>query len=156
MRENVRLYAGTQHGLVIWRSRRDAWEETAHEFPEHIVDVLAGDPRRPERVYAAVTFDGLYRTDDGGRHWARVLAGDIRAVAVDPSDERVVYAGAAPVRLYRSEDAGATWEEVSALQTLPAEVRQRWWTPYPPHTGHVRDIFVHPDDARVLYLCLEH
>jgi hypothetical protein len=156
MRENVRLYAGTQHGLFIWRSRNGDWEEMAGEFPDHIVDVLAGDHRRPERVYAGVTFDGLYRTDDSGRHWARVLAGDIRAVTVDPSDERVVYAGTAPVRLHRSENAGATWEELSALQALPSEVRQRWWTPYAPHTGHVRDIFVHPDDSRVLYLCLEH
>ena len=156
MPEGVRLYAGTQHGLFIWRSRHDGWEETARAFPEHIVDVLAGDARRPERVYAAVTFDGLYRTDDGGRHWTRVLAGDVRAVSVDPSDQRVVYAGTAPVRLYRSEDAGATWQELSALQAMPPEVRKRWWTPYAPHTGHVRDIFVHPEDARVLYLCLEH
>src|SRR5919199_2388347 len=79
MREGVRLYAGTQHGLFIWRSANDRWEATAHEFPDRIVDVLAGDHQRPERVYAAVTFDGLYRTDDGGCHWTRVLDGDIRA-----------------------------------------------------------------------------
>jgi hypothetical protein len=156
MAERLRLYAGTQHGLVAWGSRDGVWEETGREFTDRIVDVLAGDRRRPERVYAGVTFDGLYRTEDGGAHWTRVLAGDIRAVAVDPSDERVIYAGSAPVHLYRSEDGGDSWEELSALLTLPAEVRQRWWTPYPPHTGHVRDIFVHPDDAQVLYLCLEH
>jgi hypothetical protein len=156
MAEGVRLYAGTQHGLFVWRARNGGWEATAREFPDHIVDVLAGDRRRPERVYAAVTFDGLYRTDDAGSHWTRLLPGDVRAVAVDPSDERVVYAGTAPVGLYRSEDAGATWEELTALQALPPEVRKRWWTPYAPHTGHVRDVFVHPDDPRTLYLCLEH
>lgn len=156
MAEGVRLYAGTQHGLFIWRSRNGGWEAVAHEFPDHIVDVLASDRRRPERVYASVIFDGLYRTDDGGGHWTRVLAGDIRAITVDPSDERVVYAGAAPVRLYRSDDAGATWEELSSLQAVPEEVRKRWWTPYAPHTGHVREVFVHPDDPRLLYLCLEH
>ena len=156
MSEGLRLYAGTQHGLYIWQSRGDGWTERAHEFADHIVDVLAGDRRRPERVYAAVTFDGLYRTDDGGRKWTKVLTGDIRAVTVDPSDERVVYAGSAPVHLYRSNDAGATWEELSALQTLPPEVRKRWWTPYAPHTGHVREVFVHPSDPRQLYLCLEH
>ncbi|HLH25721.1 MAG TPA: hypothetical protein VK066_24655 [Chloroflexota bacterium] len=156
MSEGVRLYAGTQHGLFIWRSRGDGWEETAREFSDRMVDVLAGDRRRPERVYAAATFDGLYRSDDAGDRWTLVLPGDVRAVTVDPSDERVVYAGTAPVRLYRSEDAGATWEELPALQALPADVRKRWWTPYPPHTGHVRDIFVHPEDPRVLYLCLEH
>jgi photosystem II stability/assembly factor-like uncharacterized protein len=156
MAEGVRLYAGTQHGLFVWRARDGGWEETAREFPDHIVDVLAGDRRRPERVYAAVTHDALYRTDDAGRHWTRLLAGDVRAVTVDPSDERVVYAGTAPVHLYRSEDGGDTWEELPALLELPEQVRKRWWTPYAPHTGHVRDVFVHPDDPNTLYLCLEH
>jgi len=71
MAEGVRLYAGTQHGLCIWRGRNGDWDEVGREFPDRIVDVLAGDRRRPERVYAAVTFDGLYRTDDGGGHWTR-------------------------------------------------------------------------------------
>jgi hypothetical protein len=39
---------------------------------------------------------------------------------------------------------------------MPEEVRQKWWTPYPPHTGHVRNVFIHPDDPRILYVCLEH
>jgi hypothetical protein len=156
MAEGVRLYAGTQHGLCVWRGRNGDWDEVGREFPDRIVDVLAGDRRRPERVYAAVTFDGLYRTDDGGRHWARLLEGDVRAIAVDPGDDRVVYAGTAPVHLYRSEDGGVAWEELTALPAMPEEVRKRWWTPYAPHTGHVRDVFIHPDDPRVLYLCLEH
>src|SRR5207248_1272778 len=81
-----------------------------------------------------VNQDGLYRTDDGGRHWTRLLEGEVRAVAVDPSDERVVYAGTEPVRLYRSEDGGDSWEELTALPAMPEEVRQKWWTPYPPAT----------------------
>lgn len=27
MSERVRLYAGTQHGLIVWRSKNGAWEE---------------------------------------------------------------------------------------------------------------------------------
>ncbi len=156
MGDTLRLYAGTQHGLFVWRARNGGWDETAREFPDQIVDVLTGNRRRPERVYAAVTHDALYRTDDAGRHWTRLLEGDVRAVTVDPSDERVVYAGTAPVHLYRSEDGGDTWEELPGLLALPEEVRKRWWTPYAPHTGHVREVFVHPDDPSTLYLCLEH
>jgi photosystem II stability/assembly factor-like uncharacterized protein len=156
MAEGVRLYAGTQHGLCVWRSRNGGWDEVSREFPHNVFDAIAGCRQRPERVYTTVNQDGLYRTDDGGSHWTRVLEGEVRAVAVDPSDERVVYAGTEPVRLYRSEDGGDTWEELAALPAMPEEVRQKWWTPYPPATGHVRYVFVHPDDPNILYLCLEH
>lgn len=156
MSENLRLYAGTQHGLLIWQARSGRWEQVAHQFPDACFDTIAGCRQRPERVYAAVAWDGLYRTEDAGAHWTRVLEGEVRAVTVDPTDDRVVYAGTEPVHLFRSEDGGDRWEELTGLQEVPEEVRQKWWTPYPPATGHVRYIFVHDRDPRLLSLCLEH
>ncbi len=156
MADGARLYAGTQHGLFVWRSRNGGWDEVGRAFPDAVIDSIAGGRQRPEPVYAGVAHDGLYRTEDGGRSWDRVLEGDIRAVRVDPVDDRVVYAGTEPVHLYRSEDDGARWEELAALPAMPETVREKWWTPYPPHCGHIRNIFVHPDDTNVLYLCLEH
>jgi photosystem II stability/assembly factor-like uncharacterized protein len=155
MGEGVRLYAGTQDGLFTWRSSNGGWHEVNRSFPEHIIDSIAGSRHRPERVFAAVMHDGLYRTEDGGQRWSKVLEGDLRAVALDPSDD-TVYAGTEPVHLYRSEDGGERWEELTGLLDLPEEVRQRWWFPRPPHQGHVRDIFIHPDDPNTIYLCLEH
>jgi photosystem II stability/assembly factor-like uncharacterized protein len=156
MSEGVRLYAGTQHGLVVWRSRNGGWEEIDRAFADQIVDTAVGCRDRPERAYLGVMNDGLYRTDDAGRHWSRLLEGDIRAITLDPTDERVVYAGTEPVHLYRSEDGGEHWEELAGLLALPEEVRKKWWTPYPPGTGHVSNVFVHPDDPTLLYVCLEH
>ena len=32
MSEGVRLYAGTQHGLIVWRSAANGWQEVARHF----------------------------------------------------------------------------------------------------------------------------
>lgn len=156
MSERVRLYAGTQHGLIVWRSKNGGWEEVNRGFEDGIIDSIYGCAQHPERVYVGVTHNGLYRTEDGGRRWAKVLDGDIRSVTVDPSSDDVVYAGVEPVGLYRSEDRGESWKELTSLQALPEEARKNWSFPQPPHQGHIRNIFVHPDDPKVIYLCIEH
>ena len=125
-------------------------EACAEHFPGQTVDGLAGSKTRPERVFAAVPFDGAYRTDDAGKSWKRVLEGDSRCFAVDPRDDRVVYAGLGPVQLMRSEDGGDTWENLESLQQMPEEVQNQWCVPGP-YVGvqfpHVCNILVHPDDS---------
>ncbi len=156
MNERLRLIAGTQHGLFVWRSNNSGWEEVCHGFADGIIDSIAGCQEHPERLFVGVTHDGLYRTEDGGRKWTKVLDGDIRSVTVDSSADDVVYAGVEPVGLYRSEDRGKSWKELTSLGELPEKVRKNWWFPQPPHQGHVRHIFIHPDDPNTIYLCLEH
>ncbi|HXG53351.1 MAG TPA: hypothetical protein VNN77_18280 [candidate division Zixibacteria bacterium] len=156
MSQGVRLYAGTQQGLIVCRPKKGGWEKVSRAFEDAIIDSISGCRARPERVYAGVAHDGLYRTSDGGRSWSKVLDGDIRAVTVDPADDAVVYAGVEPVALFRSEDGGDRWRELKTLKDLPEAVRKNWWFPRPPHLGHVRHIFIHPDDAKVIYLCIEH
>lgn len=156
MSEGVRLYAGTQHGLIAWKSTSGGWQEVACHFEDGIIDSIHGCKQAPEIVFVGVTHDGLYRTKDGGKSWAKVFDGDIRAVTVDPTDDKVVYTGIEPVGLFRSEDGGDSWQEVSALKKLPQTVRKNWWYPQAPHHGHVRNIHVHADNAAAIYLCLEH
>jgi photosystem II stability/assembly factor-like uncharacterized protein len=152
----VRLYAGTQDGVTVCRSQNGGWEEVGRGLSGGIIDSVDGCRTRPERVFVGVTADGLYRTDDAGEHWTKVLDGDIRSVTVDPTDDRVVYAGTEPVHLYRSEDGGDSWEELTPLLALPEQVRKNWWFPRPPHLGHIRYIFIHPQEPRTVYLCIEH
>jgi photosystem II stability/assembly factor-like uncharacterized protein len=156
MSEGVRLYAGTQHGLMIWRSAEGGWQEVARHFENGIIDSIQGCNQSPEKVFVGVTHDGLYRTSDGGKRWGKVLDGDIRSVSVDPTDDEVIYAGIEPVGLFRSEDGGESWQEISSLKIMPQSVRKNWWYPQAPHHGHVRNIHIHPDDPQTLYLCLEH
>jgi photosystem II stability/assembly factor-like uncharacterized protein len=152
----VRIYAGTQEGLFVWRRKNDSWEKVAVSFETGTIDSIDGLKSQPNVVYLGVTQDGLYRTADAGKSWRRVFEGNVRAVTVDPTDEQVIYVGIEPIHLYRSEDGGKSWEELTGVQDLPAQVKAQWSYPRPPHREHVRHIFVHPDDPKILHVCLEH
>ncbi|HET9883055.1 MAG TPA: hypothetical protein VFS81_14970 [Candidatus Binatia bacterium] len=156
MSEGVRLYAGTQAGLIVWRCGTNGWQEVGRHFKDGIIDSIFGCTTTPERVFVGVTHDGLYRTIDGGESWSKVLAGDIRSVTVDPTDDKVIYSGVEPVALYRSEDCGENWQKLTMLQEVPERARKNWWFPQPPHNGHIRNIFIPPDNASIIYLCIEH
>jgi photosystem II stability/assembly factor-like uncharacterized protein len=152
----VRIYAGTQEGLFVWRSKNGSWEKVSVAFETGTIDSVDGLKAQPNVVFLGVTQDGLYRTDDAGKSWRRVFEGNVRAVTVDPTNEEVVYVGAEPVHLYRSEDCGKSWEELTGVQELPPEVKKNWRFPRPPTQGHVRHVFVQPDDSNRLLVCLEH
>ncbi|HLG73681.1 MAG TPA: hypothetical protein VK009_24955 [Chloroflexota bacterium] len=179
MAEAVRLYVGTNDGVQVLSVRGGEAELVSEGLGGTIVQAEAGSASSPERVFVAVAHSGLYRTDDAGKRWTKVLDGDMRSVTVDPTDDRVVYAGTDPVHLYRSEDGGDTWQELESLQRLPEETHQRlgeteqvemsnshvptfrhrrqdWWFPVEPHEGHVLQMFIHPDDPNLLLLSIEH
>ncbi|MBM2811614.1 MAG: hypothetical protein HW416_2373 [Chloroflexi bacterium] len=152
----IRLYTGTAAGLFVWEQMREGWKQVASLDRRPFLWAISGAQGDPERVYAASSDDGLYRTEDAGRSWSRVLVGNVRSVTVDPSDDDVVYAGTDPVHLYRSEDRGATWKELRHLTDLPPDVTRRWRFPVPPEQGHILNIFIHPDEPTTIYLCIEH
>jgi photosystem II stability/assembly factor-like uncharacterized protein len=154
--EQVRLYAATNGSLCVFRSTNGGWEEVNRDFPGLSFGFLTGSTEHPERVFGAAGRDGLYATEDGGKRWTRLFEEHVTSVALDPTNENVIYAGTEPIRLYRSEDRGESWEELATLQDFPEDVRLTWWGPNPPHVGHVAWIFIHPEDANTIYLCLEH
>ena len=80
----VRIYAGTQEGLFVWRSKNGSWEKVSVAFETGTIDSVDGLKAQPNVVFLGVTQDGLYRTDDAGKSWRRVFEGNVRAVTVDP------------------------------------------------------------------------
>lgn len=67
-----------------------------------------------KRVYDYVA-QGMFRSDDGGAHWARATddprligGGQFHDVIVDPRNANILFA--TQTSLYRSTDAGKTWE----------------------------------------------
>jgi len=157
--EKLRYYLAYNRGLQILETNAGSLQPLGTFFEGRTLEYLTGSKSKPEIVFAAVAFDGGYRTRDAGKTWEKIMEGNVRAFTIDPHDERIVYAGIGPVRLFRSEDGGTTWEPLDGMLDLPAEAKKKWDVP-PPYRGreepHVRHILVHPDDSRLLFVLLEH
>ncbi len=114
------------------------WTRVGLERSGHIGKILV-DPRDPDVVWVAAQGPlwssggdrGLYKTTDGGRSWAQVLAisdeTGVSDIAFDPRDPDVVYAAAWQRRrhvwtvisggpesaLYKTTDGGATFRRLT-------------------------------------------
>jgi len=114
------------------------------------IPALAVDPRDPNKVFAAVLGHpygpsderGIYRSNDGGQTWQKVISKDENTggsdVEIDPSNPDVVYASMWEVRegpwedgnelngtnggLFKSTDGGSTWQPLT--NGLPKDLSQ--------------------------------
>jgi len=91
------------------------------------------DERRPDRLYAAISAAGAFRSDDGGATWKPITKGLSSKYLPDPTAEighcvhRIAAHRSRPDVLYmqkhwdvmRSTDAGESWHEVSG--NLPTD-----------------------------------
>ncbi|HYL05667.1 MAG TPA: glycosyl hydrolase [Thermoanaerobaculia bacterium] len=149
------IYAGTGEETVrgnvsegdgMWKST-DAgktWKRAGLPDSRHITRIRI-HPRNPDLVYAAVLGHlfgpnpqrGVFRSQDGGASWQRVLHVDdsVGAVdlAMDPANPRVLYASMWRVRrtpyslesggpgsgLWKSTDGGDTWTDLSHGPGMP-------------------------------------
>ena len=158
MSESYRFHLGSHVGIWTIRYASGKWELLSEGVPGTTVEGLEVCPSRPEWLLAAVAFEGAYLSRDAGLHWERVLEGDIRDIAFDPSDDQVVYAGGGPVQVHRSTDRGLTWEPIDSVNMVAPEAQSRWSAPavLKGQAGHVRDIFIHPNDSNLIIVAIEH
>lgn len=109
---------------------RDTWEPSKGCFAVHSV---YADPGRPDRLYAAVSAGGVYRSEDGGESWQAANTG-VRAENLPDrfpksghNVHRIVMHPLAPERLYRqcyngayrSDDGARSWTEIT--EGLPSD-----------------------------------
>ena len=159
MADQLKYYIAYNGGLEIMEGNGAGMKTTGEFFAGKTIEHIAGSRARPEVVFAAVAFDGGYRTDDAGRTWKKIMEGDVRTFTIDSHDESVVYMGMGPIRLFRSEDGGKKFEPIDSMLELSGDVKQKWDVP-PRLRGtefpHVRHIFIHPDDRNFIFVLLEH
>jgi photosystem II stability/assembly factor-like uncharacterized protein len=110
-----RLYC-SEDGGVTWQVLHEGLDFAA----------LAIDLRRPDLLHAACVWNGVQRSDDGGRTWTNHAPGlskyEIGSLAHDPRDPDHLYCAAVtfpnvdpevpPIGLYETTDAGASWHLV--------------------------------------------
>jgi photosystem II stability/assembly factor-like uncharacterized protein len=154
------MYLGLSGVLLVIRRVSGQWITERH-LEGKMVECLAADPLRPERVYCGANGQGLWCSDDAGSSWQPVGAGiphtAITAVSVSGIERYggygAVYAGTEPTTLFRSEDGGATWQDRSSLTDLPSA--SSWSFPPKPWTHHTRWIELDPANPGQLWVCVE-
>jgi BNR/Asp-box repeat len=147
-------YIGTTNGI--------------HRLSDGVLASLGLESQRITAVHASIAEgttvvlagsygDGLYRSTDGGRTWSRVEAGltapAFRFLGPDPVHPGGLLAGTEPARLFRSADSGQTWKELEAIGQLPGH--DRWFLPYSPRGGALRNVYSPPGRPDRLFASLE-
>ncbi len=133
----------------------------------HHIGRIALHPTNPNIVYVAALGHlwgpneerGLYKSEDGGQTWRKVLYVDdvtgVVDVAMDPSDPNLLYAatyqrmrkafgfhgGGPGSGLHKSTDGGETWKELT--QGLPEGDKGRI------------GVSIYRSDPRIVYVCVE-
>jgi photosystem II stability/assembly factor-like uncharacterized protein len=143
MRSSISYGDGMYKSLDAGRT----WAHIGLEDSRQIGRILV-DPHDPNRIFVAALGHaygpneerGVYRSEDGGRTWKRILFHDENTGAIDlafePGDGRTIYAALWQTRrppwniyapsngpgsgLYRSRDGGDHWEPVTG-KGLPSE-----------------------------------
>ncbi len=153
--DNNVIYAGGGEGTVrgnvsygygMWRSTDagKSWTSIGLKDSKHIPRIRI-HPKNPDLVYAAVLGDlfksseerGIYRSEDGGKIWKRILFANADAGAVDicmdPNNSRILFASTWRIKrtpyslesggpgsaLWMSKDGGDTWTDISKNEGLP-------------------------------------
>ncbi|MFP4488788.1 MAG: WD40/YVTN/BNR-like repeat-containing protein [Bacteroidales bacterium] len=135
------------HGYGIWKSldAGETWSYKGLEDGQYIPRIRV-HPDNPDLVYAAVLGHlfgpnkerGIYRSEDGGDSWEKVLyvnedAGGCDLI-LDPVNPRIIYASTWRVRrtpyslesggegsgLWKSTDGGDSWEELTGNEGMPS------------------------------------
>ena len=147
-------------GSVIsaWAQQADSNDESQFRFrfvgPKvgNRIAAVAGIPGDASTYYAGAASGGVWKSSDGGNHWAPIFdkepAAAIGALAVAPSDPSTVWAGTGEAwvirdtdvmgnGIYKSTDAGKTWTNMGL-----------------PESGRIGRIVVHPSNPDIVFACV--
>ncbi len=105
-----------------------------------------------DTILAGSYGNGMFRSTDSGQSWQSanegLTASAFRTICPDPCQPGAILAGAEPGRIYRSTDGGQSWSELTGILAL--EGIEKWYLPYSPRAGAVRNIHATGERDRLL------
>jgi len=147
-------YVGTTDGV---HRLRDGGLEALGLAGERISAIHAFPEGGATAILAGTYGDGLRRSGDGGRGWSPVEDGltapAFRCLGPDPLDDGAILAGTEPARIFRSRDGGRSWRELDDVARL--EGHERWFLPYSPRAGALRNVFAPAGSRGRLFASVE-
>ena len=143
--QTLRGNVSSGHGMWKSTDAGETWQYIGLPKSEHISRIRI-HPENPEIVYVGVIGNlwkpnserGLYKTNDGGMTWEKILYVSDKAgigdLILDPNNSRIIYAttwqmkrngyrmdsGGPDSKIFRSYDSGKTWEDISEFNGLPS------------------------------------
>ena len=145
-------YLGTRAGVHVLR---DGATEPLGLAAERVSALHAWREDGDVIVLVGTYGNGLHR--GGGGDWSRVDAGltapALRFIGPDRTHPGSLLAGTEPARVFRSADGGATWRELDGVRRI--EGHERWFLPYSPRAGAVRNVYTPPGSTRRLLAAVE-
>jgi len=132
------IWVGTAtSGVLVSRDDGKTWEKT-DGAPQNIpVISLAGDPKRPNYIYAGTT-QSLYLTRDGGRSWTRrggnLPLGKFTSILINPENTDELFVASSLESdggIYYSDDAGNKWRRVDSKEMIVPS-RRVWGLAFDP------------------------
>ena len=106
--------------LNLWAGE-NYW--TSHGPNRGTVRALAIHPQNPAILYAAMDYEGILKSTDGGATWTNIWSNaeagisynlNVQSLAIVPSAPATIYAVVYGGGVFKSTDAGETWAAVNA------------------------------------------
>ena len=129
--ESIGVYKSSDGGQS-WSAFNDGLQVDPNDANFWGVNALAIDPDNPGIVFAGATFDGVFKSSNGGR-WSAFNVGltnlTTNALAVDPSNPNIVYTGT-DGGVFKTISGGASWSAKagSVFDLKSNAVRPAGWT----------------------------
>jgi photosystem II stability/assembly factor-like uncharacterized protein len=132
------IWVGTAtSGVIVSKDDGKTWQKTG-EFPANVpVMSIAGDPKRPNYVYAGTT-QSLYLSRDGGRSWVRrggnLPLGKYTSILINPENTDEIFVASALESdggIYYSTDAGMQWKRFDS-KDVKVPSRRIWAMAFDP------------------------